>query len=329
MRMARWWCWMMVTLHSCGPSPADTTTDGPGPGTTGTTGTAGPVTTTASPTTSTTSSTGTSLDVTTTATTDDATSTTSSAETTGTTSTSTSTTSTTSTTDEPALCFDTDETTGEARETTGDETGGEPVVCPPRADQPCTAPVECTPEMFCGSHVSSLDEHGCPRLGCLDDADCGPDEKCWSANADGAPICVEKDGACECSVDPFVSSKRCLPKTFGDIPALCPTLTNEADCNVFRVPKWLDYCEWTAIEQFCPGTCGSRTVHRCVNFSYHGDGCLMASACPERGQLGFFREGPLGPELLIAQKCEDDPPGWAQCGVEDDPGVCDCRCTLF
>jgi hypothetical protein len=95
-----------------------------------------------------------------------------------------------------------------------------------------------------------------------------------------------------------------------------------AACDRFSFPQH-ERCLWTEIEQLCPGTCASRTVHRCVHWSYHGRGCF--GHCDDLTR-GYFREGEFGPELIVTPICEHDPVGWDPCDSNRNPEICDCAC---
>ncbi|MDC0723626.1 hypothetical protein [Nannocystis bainbridge] len=216
--------------------------------------------------------------------------------------------------------------TGDLPGTTGDDTTtGEPVLCPPVAGQPCTAPVDCT-DKPCGTHVSGFDEHGCPRPACQTDADCAAGEFCNPTVAEGTIVCTGQDDACTCGIEPVVGVGACLPDALSDLAALCPTFHDEAGCNSLHVPNAWDFCMWTEIFQFCPdGGCGARTIHRCTHYKYHGEGCV--SIC-EGSKVAYHREGPLGPELILGP-CEHDPTGYdGWCDGSREPGVCQCACEL-
>lgn len=100
-------------------------------------------------------------------------------------------TSTTAETGDPATCLmPHPQGTEGGPESGSEETSGGPVVCPPIAGQPCTAPIDCTGQL-CGSHVSMLDANGCPRASCSDDADCGPGEGCATQDQLQPVTCVD------------------------------------------------------------------------------------------------------------------------------------------
>ncbi|MCY0992589.1 hypothetical protein OV203_35950 [Nannocystis sp. ILAH1] len=317
-RRLRGACRSLVLLAvACGPKSQDTTTDG---GTTAqTTEPATTASTTPSSTTSptSTSTTGGTTDVATTGDVPDPTSTTS-------TSTSTSTSTTSTTGEPPPFCFDTDATTGDPDITGGDdETTGGPVQCPPVEGLPCTAPIDCT-DFPCGTYISGYDEHGCPRRPCEDDAECAADEECRNSVYEGLAECVEQDGVCSCAPGMNFEPGVCVPKKVIDVASLCPTLTDQAACDRFSFPNLYERCLWTEIEQLCPGACASRTVHRCIHWSYHGNGCF--GHCEDLLTRGYTREGEFGPELIVTQICEHDPVGWEWCPDSRNAEICDCAC---
>lgn len=314
-------CHTLVLLAvACGPKSQDTTTDG---GTTAPTTEPGTTasTTTSSTTSSTTSTTtGGTMDVTSTGDVPGPTTTTTTTSST----TSTTSTSTTSTTGEPPFCVDTDASSGDPETTGGDdETTGGPVQCPPVEGLPCTAPIDCT-ELPCGTFVSGYDEHGCPRRPCEDDAECAADEECRNSVYEGVAECAEQDGVCACAPGVNFEPGVCVPKKVIDVASLCPTLTDQAACDRFSFPDLWERCLWTEIEQLCPGTCASRTVHRCIHWSYHGRGCF--GHCEDGLTRGYTREGEFGPELIVTQICEHHPDGWDGCSDSRNAEICDCAC---
>lgn len=221
-------------------------------------------------------------------------------------------------------------TTGDDSGTTAGETTGAPVVCPPVDGQPCTAPVDCDGQ-FCGSHVSLLDEHGCPRAVCDDDTDCGPGEGCMrNEGLDPlfAPVRCEDNGTCNCALGQGVVSGVCLPVELlpGTLSEHCAGLALARDCSRFDVP-WPHYCRWIETQVFCDGACGlAGASAACVAFEHAGDGC--SGDCEIDGMGGYSRPRPGASEFFLNPQCGDEPVGWQACifaGTE----ACACVCPEF
>ncbi len=216
-------------------------------------------------------------------------------------------------------------TTGQGSEGGTDETTGGPVECPAIIGQPCTAPIDCT-DQFCGSHVSMLDEHGCPRASCGGDADCGPDEGCQVIDESRPVTCVEQNGACTCTLGQKVAGGLCLPDALlpENLPAHCAALTNPAACDVFDVPSWRA-CHWEPTQLYCDGQCTPGVVScACIAFHYVGDGCLSCGR--DALKRAYRRPRAGGTEIFFNKSCGDEPHGWQQCEDPNDP-VCQCFCA--
>jgi hypothetical protein len=232
-----------------------------------------------------------------------------------------------STTDVSAGCFES-LTNGAVDD---DLTPREPIGCSPVSTLPCTAPVGC-PNGQCGSHVSPLDENGCPRATCTADDDCLTGEVCNLNESlpdfdefGGSVSCSDAMGFCECVLIDEPATGVCMPAVIIDALAThCDALADMSACNRYDVgsPR---YCRWTPTQLFCADACAEPVDSAaCIYFSYVGDGC--AGDCAVGDGFGYSRPRGSGSETFVNNSCGDEPTLWAHC-FDAPTDACACICS--